>query len=146
MLYADTSVTVAVGLLRTNAYHKAIFTHGTFTSVVSAEAQDWISVKIEVPSYLGWCSLSLGQGWAKAGSEKCALLIAPKLSVGKQDFCFRCLLPSSVQTRGKCHCGVSLVLPLQVFKTLQYFFMSYCNTTIILYNLCRDCIAEAAVL
>lgn len=86
-------------------------------------------------------------GLNEAGSEKHAMLIVLKLPMDKQSiFVFRCLLPSRVQMRGKCHHGVSFVLLLQVSKMLHYFLKSYSNTTIILYNLYHNCIAEAAVL
>lgn len=69
------SVTIAAGFLRTNMYHKTIFICGIFTSIVSAEAQDWISMKIEVPLYSKWCSLILGQSWRKANTQGHALMV-----------------------------------------------------------------------
>lgn len=61
--------------LRTNMYHKTMFICGIFTSIVTAEAQDWISMKIEVPLNWKWCSLILGQSWRKANTQVHILMV-----------------------------------------------------------------------
>lgn len=61
--------------LRKNMYHRNIFICGIFNIIVSAEAQDWISMKIEVALYSKGCSLILGQSRRKANTQEQALMV-----------------------------------------------------------------------
>lgn len=112
--------------LRTNMCHKTIFICGTFTSIVSAEAQDCISMKIEVPLYSKWCSLILGQSWRKANTQEHALMVALWWTIDKHrlfvsDICY----PAESKQKQNvimvchlcCHC-----------KTPKYCTISSCLT------------------
>lgn len=137
-------------ILRTNAYHKDIFICGTFPSIVSAEAQHWIRTeqawKLKYLHTQSGAHSSLVRGecrHTRRSMHYCKYCNAYRQT---WHFCFWSLLPRRVQRKGKCLHGTSFVLPLQEYKMLHYFLMSYCNTVIIPCNPDHGVTAEAIIL